>query len=141
MSPSNFRQGVGAVNAAADAVTSLLDGGTLRIYDGPQPLNPSRPVGASCVLLVQLDFQTPAFSLAVAGAATAHPLEPQRALAGGTPTWFRAVSRTGQAIFDGTVGGEGSGADLVLLSASIPAGSDVVIEQFVYVQPSTGGET
>jgi hypothetical protein len=134
VSPSSFRQTVDAVNAAADAVCALLDGGRLLLFDGLQPASADRPIGARSVLLVSLDLARPAFTLAVAGEAFAHPIVPAHALAGGTATWFRAVSATGRAIYDGSVGGEGSDADLVLGSASIPAGSEVAIDRLVYVQ-------
>ncbi len=35
-----LRQSSRAVNAAVDATVALLDGGALRIFDGPRPTSP-----------------------------------------------------------------------------------------------------
>jgi hypothetical protein len=137
---SNFRQAIATVNAAANAVTALLDGGRLQIFDGTQPSSPDLPPSARSLLLVELELSRPAFYTAERGAAEAQPIEVARARGTGTATWFRLVRADGQPAFDGSVGLEGSGADLVLASTWIPMGSDVVIEQLIYVQPRAADE-
>jgi len=136
--PSDFRQARRAVDAAADAVVALLNGGGLRIYSGPRPRSADGSPGDTAIRLVEVAFADPAFGPAKDGTATAHPLAAARALANGPPTWFRAVSADGRAIFDGAVGLEGSRADLELPVATIIAGAEVVITSLVYTQPRGG---
>jgi hypothetical protein len=137
---SKFRQASATVNAAANAVTALLDGGRLQLFDGTQPSSPDLPPSARSLKLVELELARPAFTLADQGTAEAHPIEVARAQRTGTATWFRVVRADGHAAFDGSVGLEGSDADLILANTWIPAGSDVVIEQLVYVQPRSAEE-
>jgi hypothetical protein len=120
-----------AANAAADAVCALLDGGSLRIYDGTQPATANTAVGSQ-VKLAELAFDTPAFDPAVAGVATANAITSANALATGTATWFRAVTSGGATVFDGSVGT--SGANLNLNIVAIVSGSSVGIAGFTYTQ-------
>jgi hypothetical protein len=132
---SQFHLSRAAVNAAADAVVSLLDGGTITIYDGPQPPSANRDPAARSVRLVTLQLDRPAFKPAVAGEAVANPMMSARAVASGTPTWFRGSTADGANIWDGDVGVEGSGADLELSAVMIPAGAEVLISSLTYRQP------
>jgi hypothetical protein len=128
-----------AASAAADAVVDLVDGGAgaglLRIYDGTQAATADTAIGAQ-VLLAELTFSDPAFGAASNGVATASAITADpSANATGTATWFRAVTSTGTAVFDGTVGT--SGADLNLNTTSIVAGAEVSVTSFTYTQSKT----
>src|SRR3990167_5565593 len=80
-----------ASNAAADAVTRLLDGGTLRIYDGRRPATADTAITGQ-TLLAELIFSRPAFEAAVDGIAKARAITPdQSANGGGEATWFRSA--------------------------------------------------
>jgi hypothetical protein len=122
-----------AANAAADAVTPLVNGGYLRIYDGAQPPTVDTAVSTQ-VLLAELRYATPAFGAAVNAIATANAITPDAsANASGTATWFRALKSDGTtAVFDGSVGT--SAADLVLSAVVIAAGTAVSVTAFTYEQ-------
>src|SRR5262245_54014080 len=130
--PSDVRQARRAVDAAVDAVTALLNGGALRIYSGPRPSSADASPGDSAIRLAEVPSAEPAFGPAKTGEAAAHPLTAARAIANGAPAWFRAVSADGRAIFDGSVGLEGSRADLELPVATIIAGAEIVITSLIY---------
>jgi hypothetical protein len=125
------------VNAAANAVTRLLDGGRLRVYaNAPQPPTANAGVPGRAILLVELPFSSTAFEPAVAGVAEANPIAAARAIARGEAQWFRAVAKSGRAIVDGSVGPERSGANLELPSITIIPGVEVLVTQLTYVQPA-----
>lgn len=107
-----------AANVAANAVTALLDGGVLRIYD------------ASDTLLAELGFSGKAFKFAAGGVAVSHPLEPDRdARATGTASWFRCVGGRGETVIEGRIGRE-----LMMNSAEIRKGAEVFVDEFKYTQ-------
>jgi hypothetical protein len=121
-------------NASADATTTLLNNGYLRIYDGAQPATADTALGAQ-VLLAELRFNATAFGAAAAGIATANALTADSsANATGTAAWFRALKSDGSSVvFDGSVGT--SGADLNLNSVAIQSGAAVSVSAFTYTQP------
>lgn len=128
-----FRLSTEAVNAAADAVTSLLDGGKLRIYGGTQPANANASAGFG-TLLAELTFGTPAYGPAVAGVAAANIIaEDASADASGQATWFRALQPDDTPVFDGSVGT--SGADLNLNTVSIVENAIVAVTSLTYTHP------
>jgi hypothetical protein len=128
------RLSVLAANAAADAVTSLLDDGYLRIYDGIQPASTDVPV-TSQVLLAELRFADPAFGPAIDGIATAHPIASDpAAAASGTAAWFRALRSDGTTVIhDGSIAA--SGGQMTSSDPWIAAGSSVEVEDFTYQEP------
>jgi hypothetical protein len=92
-----------AVNTAVDAMCALLDGGTLKIYTGTQPLTPETATEET--LLATATFGSPAFAAAEDGVATANTITPDSSIdADGTAAWFRAETSEGDAIIDGSVG-------------------------------------
>jgi hypothetical protein len=108
-----------AASHAADAVTIMLGGGTLRIYD------------ADDVTLAELRFAGRAFRPAQAGVALANPLTPDTAApASGKAVLFRCFTAKEVFVFGGTVGTKD--ADMVLNSAEIRQGAEVSIESFTY---------
>lgn len=121
-----------AANAAADAVTALLNGGTLKIYDGAQPATADTGLSGN-TLLATLTFGSPAFGSAVAGVATANAItQDSVADATGTAAWFRCLTSGASTVFDGSVGT--SGADLNLNSVAISAGAAVAVSALTYQQ-------
>jgi hypothetical protein len=131
----NFKLATAAVDVAANAVTTLLNGGKLRIYSGAQPANANATAGFN-TLLAELTFGAPAFDPAVAGMATARPLTADgSAKATGTAIWFRALKSDDTPIFDGSV--DTSGADLNLTTAAILQNAIVSISSLTYSHPKS----
>lgn len=130
--PSTFIRSDEALNAEADAVCALLNGGYLRLYTGPQPSHPRDPADPQA-LICELRFGSPAFAAAQEGRATAHPLTAcPAAVATGAPTWFRAVGTNGTRGFDGSVGFAIDTPDLVIDPALVQIGARVVIGPVTY---------
>jgi hypothetical protein len=127
--PHDWRESALAVDTAADAKLSLLNGGYLRIYSGPRPLSPDMP--ATGLLLVELRWADPAFASSRDGQALASPVEASVAGATGEAAWFRALSAGQRAVFDGSAGSE-TDSDLALASALIAKGVVVKVEEFTY---------
>ena len=132
---SDFDISSAAQNAAANAVTALTNGGTLRIYSGTKPATPGDALSGN-TLLVQHTLGSPAFGSASNGSATNNAISTVNASAGGDPTFFRVYSSGGTAVFQGTCGT--SNADLILSSASITSGGAVSIANgaLTYTQPA-----
>lgn len=132
----NFRLAKASASAAADVVTQRVDGGRLRLYgDSVQPTSADAPIPGRAILLVELAFGTPAYQPAKAGVAECWPINSARAVATGTPQWFRALTAKQEPVFDGSVGREESGADLELGAEMIVAGAEVVVASATYRQP------
>ena len=131
---NNFDISNAAASAAANAVTALVNGGTLRIYSGTKPAGPDTALSGN-TLLAQLTFNATAFGAASNGVATANAITADASAdATGTATFFRAFQSNGTtAVFDGEVGT--SGSDLNLNSTSIQAGAEVSVTSFTYTQP------
>lgn len=92
-----------AINAKADALGSLLDGGWLVLYGGTQPSSPNTPTEQE--ELIRVRFGRPAFSAADDGIVLAHPMTSQAATGEGKATWCRAYQANGKTVvFDGSVG-------------------------------------
>ena len=107
-----------AASNAADAVTLMLGGGTLRIYDTDD------------VTLATLTFSGRAFRPAQAGVALANPIAPDTdAPASGTAVRFACLSAKGVLVFEGAVGTE-----LKMKSAEIRQGAEVSVEEFKYTE-------
>ena len=127
--PPQARLTSAAANAQIDAVTALLNGGWLDVYDGTQPASADdRPSGAN--VLASLQFGSPAFFPGVNGVAIAHPMTPDMdAMRTGTATWYRltrADHRTGVA--DGSVGT--ADANLIMNAVAIQQHAEVAIGAF-----------
>jgi hypothetical protein len=117
-------------NAAANALTALLNSGKLRIYDGSQPANANTAVSTQN-LLAELTFNATAFGAASAGVATANAITSATAAATGTAAWFRAVKSDGTTVvWDGSVGT--SGANLNLATVAISSGATVSVSALTY---------
>lgn len=120
-----------AASAQLDAFTSLLDGGSLDVYDGAQPVNADTPPVAQH-LLVSLALGTPAFGAAVLGVADLATPASGLCVFSGTATWYRFKKSDGSPIEDGSVGT--SGCNLNLTSTAIVAGATLIVDTFVQTQ-------
>ena len=129
----NPKRSNAAVNAAADALTTLLNNGYLRIYDGTQPATADTAV-SSQTLLAELRFNATAFGAASAGVATANAFTSDASANNtGTASWFRALKSDGTTVvFDGSVGT--TSADLVVNSTGISTGAEVSVSSFTYTE-------
>lgn len=112
-----------ARNAAADAVCTLLDGGTIEFQT------------SASAEVATVTFGTPAFGAASAGTATANAITPDSNTTGGTITKFVAKTSGGVAVFEGTVGT--SGSDINLTSVVLAAGERLEVDSFTYTQPAS----
>lgn len=114
-----------AASAATDAVCSLLDGGSLRIFNRAD------------VLLAELKFQPKAFRPAIDGLAASHPLiDEDNAKASGMAHNFIACDPAGAPIFSGLVGGTDengiTAGDMVMDNPHIAAGARVQVDAVTF---------
>lgn len=124
-------------DAAVNAVTALLNSGTINVYSGGQPALNGALTGT---LLVQLTFGATAFANAIAsgGIATgsANAITSGTATNTGTAGYFALVkSDASTVVATGTVGT--SGADLNFSTLSIVSGAVVTCSAFSITLPQT----
>jgi hypothetical protein len=122
-----------ASNAMVDALTDLIDGGTLEIRTGAKPASPND--AATGTLLATLTFSSPSFGSAASRVATVGAIAAVNGSATGTAGYFRAKSSGGTAYVDGTVTVTGGGGDLTLDSTSIVSGESVDITGGTWTGP------
>lgn len=131
-SANSVRQKTGA--ALATSIDAQATAGTISIYTGAQPSDPSQ--AATGTLLVTISFAKPALTTAdqfgssgLAGGAAIS----QTVAATGTAGWFRVADGSGNALMDGSCGS--SGADLNFDNISFVAGATCRIVTFALSQP------
>ena len=124
-------------NTQIDALSALIDGGFMDIYDGIQPSDADTPIGSQ-VLLASLGLSNPAFVPGVGGVALANAITPDASAdATGTATWYR-IYRSDHItpVMDGSVGTVD--ANLILTSVSVQAGASVSVESWSLTARKTG---
>lgn len=132
-----------AAKAGLDAITALLNSGTLEIYDGTQPTDCNTAISTQN-LLGTFTFGSTAFAASVASGtapnrsavATANSISDVTASATGTASWFRGKRSSGNgstAIIDGTVGT--SGTDAIMTDVSLTAGEAMHVASLTISQP------
>lgn len=125
-----------SVEASVNAVTALLNSGTLQIYTGSQP---ALDGGLTGTLLVTLTFGATAFLSATASGgvvtAAANAITSGTAVATGTAGYFALVTSGSSVVMTGTVGT--SNADLIGPSTAITSGANVSCSSFQITQPQT----
>lgn len=122
-----------AVNAKADALGALLDGGVLELCDGEQPASADTVVN-DYAPLARLAFAEPAFKPAVDGVIEAYPLTPEDAAPGqGTARWFRCLTADGHPVVDGAIATHD--APFLVSSTAILIGTRVTIDSFRLMEP------
>lgn len=136
---NNFNLSAAAANAAAVAVTQLLDAGPgngyMEIRTGTQPASPDS--AATGILLATLTFSKPAFASPTNGSIAANAITGDPAAdADGTASWFRCYDSTGTAIFDGEIGLTGGEADdLEFSTVAFLTNGAINVSNFTYTQP------
>lgn len=129
----NTHLSIASWNLALNAGLDVLNGGSIKIYDGAQPATPDVAVGAQ-VLLATLPINATAFGAATAGTKTANAVTSAAAAASSTATWFRALKSDGTtAVIDGSVGTAGS--DMNLNSVAISSGATVSVSSWTVSMP------
>jgi hypothetical protein len=120
-------------NAAADAVCSRCNGGTIKIYSGTRPSTADTALSGN-TLLATGTFSATAFGAASNGVATANAITKESsAPAGGTATFARLYTSGAAPVVDISVGT--SGAELTINSATIVLGLEVLFNSCMYTQP------
>ena len=112
-------------DAAVNAITALLNSGTLKIYTGSQPAEDGTITGT---LLATLTFGSTAFGASSGGTATANAITSGTAGNTGTAGYFALEESGGTVVATGTCGT--SGSDLNLNSTSISSGATVSCSSF-----------
>lgn len=123
-----IRISVAARNAGVDAITALLDGGTLEIRTGSQPATPAD--ADSGTLLAEIELESTAYGPAAGGEAqlAGAPLSAD-AVGSGTAGHFRLKDAQGNPVVDGSVSESGGGGDLILDNTDINEGQKVNITE------------
>lgn len=123
-----------AVNAQADALARLEDGGKLRIYSGTAPTRGDDALSGN-TLLAELTLNATSAPAAVNGVLTYNAITADASAdATGTATFFRTLKADGTTVVrQGTVGTATS--DLVLNSTAIQAGAQVSVTAFTHTVP------
>lgn len=120
-----------AVNAMADALSTLLNNGYLRIYSGTQPATADTALAGN-TLLAELRFSATAAPAASGGLITFNAItSDSSADATGTAAFFRCLKSDGTTVvMDGTVGT--SASNMVIATTSISAGQTVSCSSFTH---------
>jgi hypothetical protein len=120
-----------AASAELDAFTTLLDGGSLDLYDGAQPATADTPISTQA-LLVSLSLGNPSYVPAVDGVADLAAPVSGLCVASGIATWYRLTKPGGAPVQDGSVGL--SGCNLNLTSTAIIDGATLVVDSLIQTQ-------
>jgi hypothetical protein len=117
----NPKMGNAHVNAQADALNAVYNGGKRRFYGGTQPDDCDSPTSEP--VLVEFILPTPCFGVAVDGVVIANPIDDVVAVASGTASWSRVVMADGvTGLQDGTVGVGVGNFDIAVDSTTIAQG-------------------
>lgn len=123
------------VNAQATALSTLCNGGTIKVYDGTQPVTADTAVGTQ-VLGVTLTFGATAFGAPASGLLTANAITGAAAVASITPTWARILTSGGATVMDVSAGA--SGANMTI--GAFTSGTTVTCSAFTHdVRNATSG--
>lgn len=110
--PLNTQLADATVNAQADALAAMCNGGLIRVYNGTQPATANTALSGN-TLGVTLTFGNPAFPAAVGGLLTANAITPGNAVADITPTFARIFRSDGTTVVMDVSAGA-TGANLLL---------------------------
>ena len=123
-----------AANAEANALAPLMNGGTINLYSGAQPVNANTALSGN-TLLVTFTFGSPAFGSAAAGVLTANAIAFGTAVATGTATFARILESGGAVVMDTPAGIAGGGAGINLNTTTIVDGTVIPCNSFTYTVP------
>lgn len=110
--PLNTQLADATVNAQADALAAMCNGGLIRVYNGTQPATANTALSGN-TLGVTLTLGNPAFPPAVGGLLTANAITPGNAVADITPTFARIFRSDGTTVVMDVSAGA-TGANLLL---------------------------
>lgn len=137
---SNLKVGVGARNAAIDAVLALGggsgggDGCNLKLYTGPPPDGVDDPPTGT--LLMGFGFDAPAYGSAANGAAELLAPLMDEMFVDGDAGWFRLETNLGVSIYQGTCGDAGDApVDLEFDNKGLLIGGHVTIVTLTLTMP------
>ena len=94
---SNIHVSIVGRNAMLNAIAALMNGGSIKFYDGSQPVNANTAV-SSQNLLATLTFSATAFASASGGSASANAITSATIGTTGTCTWARIVESDGTTV-------------------------------------------
>lgn len=129
-------------NALADAFVARVDAGagpgTIDVRTGGKPASPND--AATGTLLCTFVLADPSYGASANGVATldATPVLTTVGAAAGTAGWWRMKDSAGNTVADGTAGGSGSGADMILDNPVIAIGQTINITAGTVTQPVGG---
>lgn len=128
---------LGAVGV--EAIRVAMAGAAVRIYGGAVPADVDAPLG-SATLLAEMTLGNPAFAAVEADdddvvCRSPNPIGDPTANAGGTAAFFRIVCTTTTRQMQGTAGGSGSGADMLLTQPALVLNAPVDIASLTLAQP------
>lgn len=117
----------GTRNAQADAVGTLMSGGSVEIRTGSQPASASDAATGTLLATVTLGTAPAASS----GTVSMPDPASVNAVATGTAGWFRVKSSSSATVWDGAIGAEGT-----LSSTSVVSGNPVDLSAVTYTVPA-----
>lgn len=121
-------------NAMLDALTGLINNGTVKIYEGTPPGVSNPAVGT---LLATLTLGSPAFQPAGGGSTLANAVGPDTAAdTNGTAQYYRVLDSSGNARHEGSVSTTAGTGDMKLVDIAIQAGEPVEITSWSITQPA-----
>lgn len=124
------------VNAQANALATLCNGGLIKIYNGTQPATADTPLSGN-TLGVTLTFGETAFSPANSGVLTANAITPGTAVEAITPTFARIFKSDGTTVVMDVSAGL---SDSNMTIGAFTAGTVVSVTSFIHdVRNSTAG--
>lgn len=125
-------------NLVVDAIDAGGGVGSVKVYNGTQPADPSVAI-TSQTLLATFALPATAFgnASAVSGGAraTANAITDVNGAATANGQFFRVLDFAGAVIFDGTVTAVGGGGDMELNPIGVQSGVAVSIASWTYTQP------
>jgi hypothetical protein len=125
---------IAARNAGINAMTALLNGGFVRIYNGTPPANADAALSAN-TLLAEGALGSPAFANAASGAAAANAVgQDANNDASGSPSFMRLVTSAGAAVFQGL-------AAISWVGATAYSAGDRVVNGANQYRCTTGGNS
>lgn len=131
---SNFKISTAARNAAVEAITDLLDSGTIAIRTGAPPTAPADVDTGT--LLGTLTFGATAFGAAATGTVTANAISSDTSAdASGDAGHFRLISSGAAVVAQGTAGEAADTPDMEFDEKSIVAGGTIAITSMTVTVP------
>lgn len=126
--PLNTQLSDATVNAQANALAALCNGGFIKIYDGTQPASADSALSGN-TLGVTLTFGATAFGAANSGVITANAITSGTAVAGITPTFARIFKSDGTTVVMDVSAGA-SGANMTI--GAFTTGTTVSVSSFTH---------